>query len=116
MDEIGRYLNKSGETLATKGVGEVHSLTCAEKAENISIIAYHNAEGTFLPPDLIFKRMRTVYLQLSRTTYLLRPQTNQNVAGYALLHLSKSMQTTGLPKAAYTFATASITSIFVFSL
>lgn len=59
MDETGCHLtNDPGIVVATKGAKNVNSLTCAERGENISVIACINAEGVALPPALIFKGVR----------------------------------------------------------
>lgn len=56
MDESGLQLkNKPTQVLAQKGSKNVSSLTSGEKGETISVIAYCNAEGMFLPPYSIFK-------------------------------------------------------------
>ena len=56
LDETGCQLNNEpGKVLASKGVRDVHVLTSGERGENVSVIACCNAEGTFLPPVLIFK-------------------------------------------------------------
>lgn len=56
VDETGLQMNnKPGQVLAAKGSKNVSSITSGEKGETISVIACCNAEGTFLPPYVIFK-------------------------------------------------------------
>lgn len=56
IDETGIQINnKPGKVIASKGAKDVYSLTSSEKGENVSLIACCNAEGSFLPPVLIFK-------------------------------------------------------------
>lgn len=56
MDESGLQLcNKPTKVVATKGARDVQSVTSSEKGETVSVIACCNAEGSFLPPYVIFK-------------------------------------------------------------
>ncbi|KAK9744496.1 hypothetical protein QE152_g7691 [Popillia japonica] len=56
MDEPGQQVNnKSGQVVATKGSKDVYTVTSSEKGENVTVAAYCNAEGSFLPPLLILK-------------------------------------------------------------
>lgn len=56
MDEIGFSLNNEpGKIIAMKGSREVHVRKSTECGENVTIVSCCNAEGTFLPPYVIFK-------------------------------------------------------------
>lgn len=59
MDETGYQINnEAGTVIATKGAKNVHTLISSERGENVSIIACCSADGTFLPPVVIFKGVR----------------------------------------------------------
>lgn len=56
VDETGIQLNNEpGMVIAERGSKSVVSVTSCERGESVTIIACGNAEGTFLPPVLIFK-------------------------------------------------------------
>lgn len=59
MDETGYQINnEAGTVIATKGAKDVHTIISSERGENVSIIACCSAEGTFLPPVVIYKGVR----------------------------------------------------------
>lgn len=56
MDECGvQLIKKTGKVVAAKGSKDVHVLTSRERRENITVIGWCSAEGSFLPPVLIMK-------------------------------------------------------------
>ncbi|CAH2007076.1 unnamed protein product [Acanthoscelides obtectus] len=56
MDETGvQLLNKPSKVVTKKGSKDVHVLTSKERGENVTVIACCSADGTFIPPVLIFK-------------------------------------------------------------
>ncbi|KAJ4440843.1 hypothetical protein ANN_10690 [Periplaneta americana] len=56
MVESGiQIINKAGKVLTVKGSKNVSVLTSAEKRESVTVKAYNNAEGRFLPPVLVMK-------------------------------------------------------------
>ena len=61
LDESGFQLNtRAKEVVAPKGDRVVHPVAPKEKGETISIIGCFNAAGTYLPPCLIIKGVRTI--------------------------------------------------------
>lgn len=50
--------NRPPHIIAQKGSKDVISMTSVERGENVTVIACMNAAGHFIPPFVIFKRVR----------------------------------------------------------
>ena len=59
MDESGiNVVLKMSRIIAKKGKHQVGSITSQERGENVTIICCNNAAGQFIPPGMIFPRVR----------------------------------------------------------
>ncbi|PWA01116.1 hypothetical protein BB558_002805, partial [Smittium angustum] len=60
MDETGIQINNTTlKVLGIKGSSDICQLTSGEKGKTTSVIVCTNAEGTFLPPYIILKDVRS---------------------------------------------------------
>lgn len=61
LDETGiTNVQKPGKILATRGARSVGKITSAERGQTVTVICAMNAAGIYIPPMLIFPRMRMI--------------------------------------------------------
>ncbi|ESN99188.1 hypothetical protein HELRODRAFT_162691 [Helobdella robusta] len=59
MDESGvTTVHKPGRIIAKKGTKQVGKITSGEKGKNVTVICAVNAHGSYLPPAMIYPRVR----------------------------------------------------------